>query len=305
MQTLFACACWTNLTDGASKSIQWFLQHRNHFIFSAIGLGQSVWRKTWFWSGKIMFAELESGDCWELLGFLPFLRCLLLLGNLPGKKLIFGSRKSFLWNWTAICWGFSLFALSTAARQTAAKKWFWGQENHFSRKRPRRVVLLRKSTVIKDCWSDGCLEKMSSKTAKVPECVLLCFCGGLVVLLCLCFCDGVFVLVLLCLCFCGGVVVFVFLWWCGCVFVVVFWFFLWLCFWGGVVVFLWLCFCVLLVVWLCFAVVWWCFCGVFCVSCGCVFVVVLLWREALAKRVVDRCWRVLWKSVVEKCWRRD
>ena len=29
--------------------------------------------------------ELESGDCWDMLD-IPFLRCLLLLGSLPGKR---------------------------------------------------------------------------------------------------------------------------------------------------------------------------------------------------------------------------
>ena len=73
------------------------------------------------------------------------------------------------------------------------------------------------------------------------------------------------------LCFCGCV--FVFCWWCGCVL-------RWCC---GVfvVVFLWLC-----------------------------FAVVLLWREALEKRVVDKRWRRVLeesveKTVVEKCWRRE
>ena len=44
----------------------------------------------------------------------------------------------------------------------------------FSRKRPRRVLLRKAlssniviSTVIKDCRSDGCLERLSSKTAEV------------------------------------------------------------------------------------------------------------------------------------------
>ena len=51
------------------------------------------------------------------------------------------------------------------------------------------------------------------------------------------------------------------------------------------------------------------FCGGVVVSlwlrfCGCVFVVVLLWREALEKRVVDKCWRrVLEESFVEECCR--
>ena len=47
-----------------------------------------------FWVGEIIFLKLDSGDCWDLLGFL-LLRCRLLLGGLPGKKMIFGSGKSF------------------------------------------------------------------------------------------------------------------------------------------------------------------------------------------------------------------
>ena len=47
-----------------------------------------------FWVGEIIFLKLESGDCWDLLGFL-LLRCRLLLGGLPGKKMTFGSGKSF------------------------------------------------------------------------------------------------------------------------------------------------------------------------------------------------------------------
>ena len=82
--------------------------------------------------------------------------------------------------------------------------------------------------------------------------------------------------------------VIVFLGGCGCVFVVVF-----LRFVGGVVVF---CGGVVVSLWLCF--------------CGCVFAVVLLWREALEKRVVDKRWRRVLeesveKTVVEKCWRRE
>ena len=33
----------------------------------------------------MMFLKLETSDCWDLLGFL-LLRCLLLLGELLGKK---------------------------------------------------------------------------------------------------------------------------------------------------------------------------------------------------------------------------
>ena len=42
-----------------------------------------------FWVGEIIFLKLESGDCWDLLGFL-LLRCRLLLGGLPGKKWFLG-----------------------------------------------------------------------------------------------------------------------------------------------------------------------------------------------------------------------
>ena len=59
---------------------------------------------------------------------------------------------------------------------------------------------------------------------------------------------------------------------CGCV--------VFLCFVGGVVVF---CGGVMVSLWLCF--------------CGCVSVVMLLWREALERRVVDKCWR----RVLECC----
>ena len=82
-----------------------------------------------------------------------------------------------------------------------------------------------------------------------------CFCGGVLVVVFLCWC-GVFVLVWWC--FCGGVFVVVFLWRCSCggVFVVVF---LWWCFCGGVFV-VWLRWCscggVFVAVFL-----WWCFCG--------------------------------------------
>ena len=60
-----------------------------------------------------------------------------------------------------------------------------------------------------------------------------------------------------------------------------------LCFVGGVVVF---CGGVMVSLWLCFS--------------GCVFVVVLLWRGGLEKRVVDECWRRgLEESVAEECCR--
>ena len=56
---------------------------------------------------------------------------------------------------------------------------------------------------------------------------------------------------------------------------------------GGVVVF---CGGVMVSLWLCF--------------CGCVDVVVLLWRQVLEKKVIDKCWRrLLEESVVEECCR--
>ena len=65
---------------------------------SSFGVSTAVWQsageKKDFWVGKMIFLKLETSDCWDLLGFL-LLRCLLLLGELPGKKMIFGSGKSF------------------------------------------------------------------------------------------------------------------------------------------------------------------------------------------------------------------
>ena len=75
-----------------------------------------------FWVGKIIFLELDSGDCW-----IPVFFCV--YSCLAGKKMIFGSGKSFFWNWTVVIAGFLSFSVSTAAWQ--AKKWFLGRENHF------------------------------------------------------------------------------------------------------------------------------------------------------------------------------
>ena len=73
----------------------------------------------------------ESGGCWDLLGFL-LLRCLLLFGRVPGKKMIFGWGKWFFWTGIAgICWDFSFFALSTATWQTARKKMIFGSGKSF------------------------------------------------------------------------------------------------------------------------------------------------------------------------------
>ena len=67
---------------------------------SSFAVPTAVWqsageKKMFFWVGKMIFLKLETSDCWDLLRFL-LLRCLLLLGELPGKKMIFGSGKSFL-----------------------------------------------------------------------------------------------------------------------------------------------------------------------------------------------------------------
>ena len=119
---------------------KWFLGRENHFSEAIAGIcwdfffcgvytaackiaGQGEWRLLGF-AGISSFAVSipllarlpgkESGGCWDLLGFL-LLRCLLLLGRLPGKNKIFGSGKSFFWNWrraiAEICLDFSFFAL--------------------------------------------------------------------------------------------------------------------------------------------------------------------------------------------------
>ena len=55
--------------------------------------------------------KLESGDCWDLLGFL-LLRCRLLLGGLPGKKNDFWVGKIiFLKLETSDCWDLMGFLL--------------------------------------------------------------------------------------------------------------------------------------------------------------------------------------------------
>ena len=60
--------------------------------------------------------------------------------------------------------------------------WFISTLNHFSRKRPRRVLSKKApplKTVIKDCpkfcWSDGCLYRLSSKTAQSSAEVMAVF----------------------------------------------------------------------------------------------------------------------------------
>ena len=64
-----------------------------------------------FWVGEIIFLKLESGDCWDLLGFL-LLRCRLLLGGLPGKKNDFWVGKIiFLKLETSDCWDLMGFLL--------------------------------------------------------------------------------------------------------------------------------------------------------------------------------------------------
>ena len=116
-----------------------------------------------FWAGEIIFLKLESGDSWDLLGFL-LLRCRLLLGGLPGKKMIFGSGKSFFWSWrlaiAGIWWDFffcgvraksdfwvgkitflkrllGFAGISPFLRcllllgRLPGKKWFLGRGNHF------------------------------------------------------------------------------------------------------------------------------------------------------------------------------
>ena len=88
--------------------------------------------KKWFLGLENHFCEIGE---WQLLGFL-LLRCLLLLGGLPGKKMIFGSGKSFFWNWglaiAGICWDFFFCGVYCCLAGCPVKKWFLGRENHFS-----------------------------------------------------------------------------------------------------------------------------------------------------------------------------
>ena len=126
------------------------------FFAAPTAAAQAVWGKKSCWNWRVAIA----GICWDI----PFLRCLLLLGSLPGKKeMIFGSAKSFLWNWKAICWGFPVFVSFTASWQTATKKKgdFLGCENHFV----AECRLLQFAEVSPFCAVYGCLADCPGKTA--------------------------------------------------------------------------------------------------------------------------------------------
>lgn len=166
--------------------IYWFLQHRDHFI---LGVGRASGEKgdVWYWKvaiagncwGFSLFFAVPTaaaqaareknfscwnwrvtiaGICWDF----SFLRCLLLLGSLPGKKMTSGSGKSFLWNWKAICWRFPVFVWSTASWQTAAKTMIFGLLNNFWVEKRR---LLQFAEVSPFCVVYCCLADWPGKTA--------------------------------------------------------------------------------------------------------------------------------------------
>ena len=73
-------------------------------FFVSTAAWQAAAEKNDFWVGKI-FLELNSGGCW-----IPFFFCVYsCLAGCPGKKMIFGSGKSFFWNWTVVIAGFLSF----------------------------------------------------------------------------------------------------------------------------------------------------------------------------------------------------
>ena len=84
---------------------------------------QAARKKNDFWVGKIIFLKLETSDCWDLMGFL-LLRC-------PGKKWFLGRENHVSEAIAGICWDFSFFALSTATWQTARKKMIFGSGKSF------------------------------------------------------------------------------------------------------------------------------------------------------------------------------
>ena len=161
---------------------KWFLGWENHFCeigewrlvicwdFSFFALSIAAWQ-TALGRGNDS-VKLESGDCWDLLGFLllrcpgkkwfwvgkitflkrllgfagisPFLRCLLLLGRLPGKKWFLGRGNHFseIGEWRLLGFaGISSFTVSTAAWRAARKKNdFW----------VGKIIFLKLET--SDCW---------------------------------------------------------------------------------------------------------------------------------------------------------
>ena len=100
---------WKKVIFGLGKS---FCEIGEWDLLGFFALSTATWQTARV--GEVIFLKLESGDCWDLLGFL-LLRCRLLLGGLPGKKMIFGSGKSFFWSWrlaiAGIWWDFSFFCV--------------------------------------------------------------------------------------------------------------------------------------------------------------------------------------------------
>ena len=127
---------------------KWFLGWENHVVTLESG---GCWDLLGFFFAVsiLLLARLpgkESGGCWDLLGFL-LLRCLLLFGRVPVKKMIFGWGKWFFWNWrlaaAGICWDFFFCGVYCCLASCPAKKWFLGLENHFCEIGEWRLVI---------CW---------------------------------------------------------------------------------------------------------------------------------------------------------
>ena len=113
----FFCGVYCCLAGCPAK--KWFLGLENHFCEIGEWRLEICWDFSFFALSIAAWpVKLESGDCWDLLGFL-LLRC-------PGKKWFLGRENHVSEAIAGICWDFSFFALSTATWQTARKKMIFG-----------------------------------------------------------------------------------------------------------------------------------------------------------------------------------
>ena len=104
---------------------QWWLL--DSFLFLCLQLlGRLPRKKNDFWVGKIIFLELDSGDCW-----IPFFFCVYsCLAGCPGKKNWVG-KIIFLELNSGDCWIPFFFCVYSCLAGCPRKKWFLGRENHF------------------------------------------------------------------------------------------------------------------------------------------------------------------------------
>ena len=128
----FFCGVYCCLASCPAK--KWFLGLENHFCeigewrlvicwdFSFFALSIAAWQ-TALGRGNHS-VKLESGDCWDLLGFL-LLRC-------PGKKWFLGRENHVSEAIAGICWDFSFYGVDCCLAGCPEKTWFLGRENHFS-----------------------------------------------------------------------------------------------------------------------------------------------------------------------------